>query len=80
MSKPTKERGNVSLDPLDWATIDAHQKDQALDSRSAAIRHMIHEWREMKLLQFVPIQDKLAALKAERGGSPSSTTAPEGVD
>ena len=38
----------VSLRPVDWATIDAHAKDAGLLSRSAGLRSILAEWRQLK--------------------------------
>ena len=38
----------VSLRPIDWATIDAHAKDEGLISRSAGLRSIIDQWIGMK--------------------------------
>lgn len=41
------EPGNVTLYPIDWATIDALAKDKGL-GRSAALRIIVREWTELK--------------------------------
>ncbi len=49
---PKKEKQtvarNVTLRPIDWATIEAHAKDEGLISRSAGLRSILDEWWKLK--------------------------------
>ena len=39
---------NLTLRPVDWATIDAHAKHAGLLTRSAGLRSILAEWRQLK--------------------------------
>jgi hypothetical protein len=42
------EPRNVSMYPLDWATVEAYAKDMGYPSTSAALRRIVDEWKRLK--------------------------------
>jgi len=49
MTKQTKERGNVSLDPQNWTMIDNHiAANRAITNRSASLRDLLYELEELR--------------------------------
>ena len=66
--KDLVEARNVTMYPVQWATVDAYAKDRGYPSTSAALRRIVDEWKQFKGAQLglegferelpAPIQDQ----------------------
>jgi len=78
MTKQTKERGNVSLDPQNWTMIDNHiAANRAITNRSASLRDLLYELEELrKRPVYTPIQMTEAQHQAERAAGQCTHSMP----
>ena len=49
--KDLVEPRNVTMYPVQWATVDAYAKDRGYPSTSAALRRIVDEWKQFKAAQ-----------------------------
>ena len=45
------EPRNVTMYPLEWATVDAYAKEMGYGSTSAGLRRIVNEWKQFKSTQ-----------------------------